>query len=82
MTAFDPNGVGIEQVPLERLIGRALLIDLRESVKINKEISIEDVRNAKRYREPRKDLIVVFHTGWVKDHFGKPTTLGSPGPRP
>ncbi len=70
---FFPNGAGIEKVSLDRLIGPAVMFDLRGIAKSDVAITLADLRKAPGFREGLKNHIVVFHTGWVKDHFGKPT---------
>ena len=70
---FDPNGVGIDGVSLDRLVGPAVMFDLRGIAKSNSPITIDDIRRAPGFREPLSGLIVVFHTGWAKEHFGRPS---------
>src|SRR5216683_411204 len=43
---FDPTGVGIEAIALERLIGPAIKIDLRLRARPKTPITVEDIRQA------------------------------------
>jgi arylformamidase len=70
---FVPKGKTIDQIPLDRLMGRAIMLDLRRRVKPKTAITIEDIRAAPGFRE--KDLfgkILVLHTGWNRKMFGRP----------
>jgi kynurenine formamidase len=69
---FDPRGIGVDAIALERLIGPAMKIDLRQRAKPKTAITVEDIRQAPGFAEPLADHIVVLHTGWNKAMFGKP----------
>jgi kynurenine formamidase len=69
---FDAKGVGVDEVPLERLIGRATKLDLRAIAEPKTAITVEDLRRAPGFAAPLTGRIVILHTGWVKAAFGKP----------
>ncbi len=69
---FDPTGVGVESIDLERLIGPAIKIDLRQRARPKTPITVEDIRQAPGFAEAPDNHIVVLHTGWNKVMFGKP----------
>ena len=70
---FVPGGKTIDQMPLERFMGKAVKVDLRRKVKPRTGITIEDVQTSPGFREADlKGNIVVFHTGWNRKMFGDP----------
>ncbi len=69
---FVPKGKTIDQVPLDRLMGPAIMLDLRRKVRPKKAITIEDIGTSPGFRE--RDLrgrILVLHTGWNRKMFGR-----------
>jgi arylformamidase len=69
---FDPNGIGVDEIPLERLMGPAVKIDLRGRARAKMPITIQDIMTAPGFSTPLADTIVVLHTGWNRAMFGKP----------
>jgi len=69
---FDANGIGIDRIPLERLVGSAVKIDLRGRVRDDTPITIEDITQSPGHVNPLRDLIVILHTGWNEESFGQP----------
>jgi arylformamidase len=69
---FDVNGIGIDQIPLERLVGPAVKIDLRGRARADTPITVEDIRQSPGHVDPLRDLIVILHTGWNQESFGRP----------
>lgn len=70
---FVPKGKTIDQVPLDRLMGPAIMLDLRRKVRPKKAITIEDIGTSPGFR--KRDLrgrILVLHTGWNRKMFGRP----------
>jgi arylformamidase len=71
---FVPDGITIDQFPLERLMGLAVKIDLRGRAKANTPVTVNDIRTAPGY--PAKGLtgrIVILHSGWNEKMFHEPT---------
>ena len=62
---FDHNGIDIEDLLLDRLIG------LRNKAKAKTTITAEDIRRSPDIAETLADLIVIFQTGWNKKAFKK-----------
>ncbi len=69
---FVPKGKTVDEVPLDRLMGPAILIDLRRKIKPKTPITIQDIRTSPGFHE--RDLrgkIAVLHTGWNRRMFGR-----------
>jgi len=60
---FDPKGRRVDQVPLSRLYGPGVVVDLTDKGP-QEPISAADL--ADRILGPVNDLIVVLHTGWYR----------------
>lgn len=70
---FDPKGKTIEQVPLERLVGTAVLIDLRRVARPRTPITVADIKSSPGFSERAlRGNIVVLHTGWNRRMFKRP----------
>ena len=67
---FDPGGTTVENMPLNRYMGPALLLDLRAVAKGLTPLSVSDVQNSGGTSEAVKDKIVVLFTGWAAAESG------------
>ncbi len=77
---FDPHGITIDQVPLERLWGPGVLLDLCDQ-KPGQEITPELL--AERQPAPLQDCLAVLNTGWYRrwpsgEFFSRAPYLGIP----
>lgn len=67
---FIKNGLTIDELPLEKIVGKAVLIDLRKVTSPRKGISVDQVKQ----NVGRKDIkgkIIILHSGWLKEKWGK-----------
>jgi len=63
---FVKNGIKIHQIPLERLLGNAILIKIKKGK--NQSITKNDlVSFEKKYGDIPKHSSIIFHTGWQKN---------------
>ncbi|WP_019120558.1 cyclase family protein [Brevibacillus massiliensis] len=70
---FFPDGKTIEQLPLDLFIGPAVLVDLREAVSPNHEISLSELTTVGRVTaEQIRGKRVVLWSGWASEHWNKP----------
>jgi kynurenine formamidase len=69
---FAPQGTTLENMPLERYSGPALLLDLRESSRSQTPIQISDLQAAGASPATVEGQIVVLFTGWAESMSGKP----------
>ena len=70
---FVSKGKTVDQVPLDRFMGPAVMVDLRRRAKAKTPITIDDIRISPGFRERElKGKIVVLHTGWNRKMFGRP----------
>ena len=69
---FHPGGVTIEDMPLEKYMGPAMLLDLRQVARRQASISVEDLRQAGGAAEALRDRIAVLFTGWSERESGQP----------
>ena len=67
---FHADGTTVENMPLDRYMGPALLLDLRAVARGLTPLSVEDLRNAGGTPEAVKDKIVVLFTGWAAAESG------------
>ena len=67
---FDPNGETLENMPLEKYMGPALLLDLRQVAKSKTPLSVDELREAGAAENDVKDRIVVLFTGWAHQESG------------
>lgn len=58
---FDPQGQSVDQIPLSRLYGPGLLVDLSDKGP-QEAINVADLKE--RIPKPINDLILVLYTGW------------------
>jgi kynurenine formamidase len=59
---FEENGETLDNIPLDRLVGEAVVINLPK--KPNEGITLEDLK--KYEKQIKKDDIVIINTGWYK----------------
>ena len=69
---FHPEGTTVEDMPLERYMGPALLLDLRETYRSLTPISVADLQQAGASPEAVRDKIVVLFTSWAEQESGGP----------
>lgn len=77
---FSQNGITVDQIPPEQLIGNAVVVHVDEHAKKNKdyEVTVADIQNfEKKYRPLNEQDIVLFYTGWGKYWPNKNQYLGS-----
>lgn len=68
---YMPEGKGIDQVPLSSLVGSCLILDIPV-----KPGGMIDIKNVIDYgKEIKAGDMVLFRTGWIEQHFGKPDYL-------
>ncbi|MFC1958897.1 cyclase family protein [Chloroflexota bacterium] len=67
---FVPEGVAVDELPLEKVMGKAVRLDLRKLAKENTAITVEDVRSVVASRKiDLRGKIVVLQTGWAERAF-------------
>jgi len=67
---FHPGGTTLDDMPLEKYMGPALLLDLRQVARGKTPISIDDLRQAGGEPEALRDQISVLFTGWAERESG------------
>ena len=67
---FHPDGVTVENMPLNRYMGPALLLDLRQVAKGLTPLSVADLQHAGGTPAAVRDKIVVLFTGWAAAESG------------
>ncbi len=67
---FVDGGTPIDEMPLERYMGRGVLADLRGKVSENEPVTLEVLKPFGWTPERIRDKIVVLYTGWVEKEFG------------
>jgi arylformamidase len=66
---FIKDGVTIDDLPLETIVGTAVLIDLRTVCAPQKGISLDQTKEAVGEKDI-KGKIVILHSGWIKEKWG------------
>ena len=69
---FDPDGATVEDMPLERYMGPARLLDLRSLARNRTPMSVADLEQAGAAPDALLDRIVVLFTGWAAQESGGP----------
>ena len=80
---FAEQGRSVDQIPLEELIGPAIVIDVRTQVEGNPdyELQVEDIQAWENENGPiPKDCLVLMFTGWGKYWPERSRYLGSSTP--
>jgi len=73
---FVDGATTVENMPLEKYAGPALLLDLRSAAKGQKPLTIEELTQAGANSDSVKDQIVVLFTGWAEAESGGPRFYG------
>jgi len=66
---FDPHGWSVAEIPLERLIAQAIVIDVTEAAKAQEEyrVTVDDIKRWESTHGVAPSAgIVLFRTGWSK----------------
>ena len=70
---FVSEGITIDQLPLEKVIGKAVRLDLRKSTKERTAITLEEVQEVVNSQKiSLEGKIVVLQTGWAEKAFLQP----------
>ena len=67
---FHPGGTTVEDMPLERYVGPALLLDLRDSARSKTPISVDDLQKAGAEPDAVDGKITVLFTAWAENESG------------
>ena len=73
---FVDGAATIEDMPLEKYAGPALLLDLRPVAKGKSPLSVSELENAGASPQSVRDKIVVLFTGWAEAESGGPRFYG------
>ena len=73
---FVDGATTIENMPLEKYAGPAILLDLRPVAKGQSPLSVSELTGAGANPESVKDKIVVLFTGWAEAESGGPRFYG------
>ena len=73
---FVDGATTVENMPLEKYAGPALLLDLRSAAKGQQPLTIEELTQAGANSDSVKDQIVVLFTGWAEAESGGPRFYG------
>ena len=77
---FSEHGLSVDKINPEQLVGKAIVIDVHEKVKNNKDyfIGLDDIKKfEKQYRPIQPGDIVLFRTDWSKHWNNKKQYLGT-----
>jgi kynurenine formamidase len=66
---FIKDGITIDELPLEKTVGKAILIDLRKSSAARRGFTIDQIKQSVGKKEI-KGRIVILHSGWIKERWG------------
>ena len=69
---FHAAGTTVEDMPLDKYMGPALLLDLRQLAQSKTPITVSDLEQAGAGPDSLKDQIAVLFTGWAEQESGKP----------
>lgn len=69
---FYPDAPGIDAMPLDQLIGPAVMVDLTASSKPGEAISVEHLQNAVGDVQHLKNKRVLLRTDWATKHWNQP----------
>ena len=67
---FHADGVTVDNMPLERYMGPALLLDLRQTAQSLTPLPVADLQQAGGTPDAVRDQIVVLFTGWAAAESG------------
>ena len=77
---FSEHGLTVDEIKPKNLMGQAIVVDVHEKVKLQKDyaISLEDIKAFEKAHRPiHKGDIVFFRTDWSKHWHDKKTYLGT-----
>jgi len=66
---FASSGISVDEIPVERLLGPAVVIDIREASQQNPDygLTVQDITNWESQNGPiKKNDLVLVQTGWGK----------------
>ncbi len=66
---FIKDGVTIDDLPLEKIVGKAILVDLRKFSTPRRGFTLDQVTQSVGKKEI-KEKIVILHSGWIKEKWG------------
>jgi arylformamidase len=66
---FMKDGIKIDELPLEKTVGKAILVDLRKVSTPRRGFTIDQVRQSVGKKEIKGE-IVILHSGWIKEKWG------------
>lgn len=69
---FVPDGITIDELPLERVVGTAVRVDLRPVVRERTAITVADVEGQGYRKTDVAGRIAVLQSGWTERKFGTP----------
>lgn len=67
---FIPDGITIDSLPLEKIVGKAVLIDLTKVALPRSGISADQIKTSLGKKKIRAK-IAILHSGWLKEKWGK-----------
>lgn len=73
---FLDGATTVENMPLEKYAGPALLLDLRKVAKDQSPLLVSELEEAGANTESVKDKIIILFTGWAEAESGKPRFYG------
>ena len=73
---FVDGATTVENMPLEKYAGPAILLDLRSAAKGQEALTISELTQSGANPESVKDQIVVLFTGWAEAESGGPRFYG------
>lgn len=80
---FYEGGWRAQQIPIERLIGPGVILDVREKASTNPDyrVSVQDLRDwEKSFGEMPPGAIVIMNSGWDRHYPNKSMTFGTDTP--
>ncbi len=70
---FDPDGITVDELPLEKVMGKAVRLDLRKVARANTAITVDQVQAAaKAGKIDLKGKIAITHSGWAEKALFQP----------
>jgi len=72
MYHFHPGGLTIDEMPLDRCMGPALRIDLRQVAKPRTPITVQDILAQGVSQAELQGTIVISYSGYLEQNYGKP----------
>lgn len=72
---FIEEGVAVDELPLEKLVGKAIIVDLRNTIAAKTGISLDEVRSAVG-RGEIEGKTVILHSGWITRNWGTSAMYG------